>query len=297
MLHRKSLLGVSSVLLVLLALTAWAGTPLARPVVPSLVASKEFPDGTATPAELCGSCHQAIYREFSEGFGSDMHYPGIVYQGSAEKPLTMPAGASLSASAHAAAGVDPFPIHARDAEEGGRTCNVCHFPQPFALPDLESREIAKPTQRVDDDAVSIKRVWREGCLQDRPGLSLATEAGVLLPTIHGEPGTGGRLIGIASNRWKSVTAHLNLQGTWTRAGTLDLFSGLILEGRQKPVRPVLEIFAERELGAASTLSALVGGIWQVGESLSFDAGFRVARAGDEPIREIRIGLTWDFSRE
>ena len=32
----------------------------------------QFPLGTATPSELCGACHKAIYREFATGFGSDL---------------------------------------------------------------------------------------------------------------------------------------------------------------------------------------------------------------------------------
>ena|SRR5215211_3697160 len=34
----------------------------------------DFPEGTATPSETCGACHQTIYREVSEGFGSDLHW-------------------------------------------------------------------------------------------------------------------------------------------------------------------------------------------------------------------------------
>lgn len=115
--------------------------------------STDFPKGTATPAEECGVCHQAIYREFMTGFGSDLKYLAIIYQSRAEKPLTMPARVS-SATAHAAAGVDPFPSHARQVEEENRSCNVCHFPQPFAIPDLASAELAKPTPRPKDEEVS-----------------------------------------------------------------------------------------------------------------------------------------------
>jgi hypothetical protein len=119
------------------------------------VASKDFPEGTATPSETCGGCHQAIYREVVGGFGSDMKYPGIVYQSAKDKLLTMPAGSSVSASAHAAAGVDPFPIHDREAEEEGKSCNVCHFPQPFAIPDGDRLEMAKPIARTTAEQAGI----------------------------------------------------------------------------------------------------------------------------------------------
>ncbi len=107
----------------------------------------DFPAGTATPSELCGACHRAIYREFATGFGADLKYPGIVYQSRQEKPLTLPANVSATGTAHALSGLDPFPIHARDVEEQGRSCNVCHFPEPFEIPDMENPEIPRPKPR------------------------------------------------------------------------------------------------------------------------------------------------------
>ncbi len=59
----------------------------------------------------------------------------------------MPATVSAMATLHASAGQDPFPTHARDAEEKGASCNVCHFPQPFEIPSLENLEMAKPSPR------------------------------------------------------------------------------------------------------------------------------------------------------
>jgi hypothetical protein len=32
----------------------------------------DFPEGTATPSAECGECHQAIYREYYYGFGTDL---------------------------------------------------------------------------------------------------------------------------------------------------------------------------------------------------------------------------------
>ncbi|TAJ96971.1 hypothetical protein EPO44_12870 [bacterium] len=107
----------------------------------------QFPMGTATPSEFCGACHKAIYREFATGFGSDLEYKAVVYQSAVGKPLTLPANVSATATLHALAGVDPFPVHARTVEEEGRSCNVCHFPQAFELPDIEKPDIPKPTGR------------------------------------------------------------------------------------------------------------------------------------------------------
>jgi nitrate/TMAO reductase-like tetraheme cytochrome c subunit len=107
----------------------------------------DFPQGTATPSEVCGECHKAIYQEFAFGFGSDIEYKDMTLKSSKDKRLTLPANVSAKATAHAFAGVDPFPIHARGSEEEGRSCNVCHFPEAFALPDMENLEIAKPKPR------------------------------------------------------------------------------------------------------------------------------------------------------
>lgn len=106
-----------------------------------------FPEGTATPSENCGGCHKAIYREFAFGFGSDIHYkPTTIPQKPGEK-LTMPANVSDTATAHAFAGVEPYPIHAREAEEEGKSCNVCHYPEPYAIPDMNVLEMTKPKAR------------------------------------------------------------------------------------------------------------------------------------------------------
>jgi nitrate/TMAO reductase-like tetraheme cytochrome c subunit len=101
----------------------------------------------ATTSEECGACHQAIYREFQYGFGGDIHFGGMVTGSAIEERLLMPANVSAGASAHATAGLDPYPAHARDIEEGGRSCNVCHFPQSFAIPPIDTPQIAKPTPR------------------------------------------------------------------------------------------------------------------------------------------------------
>jgi hypothetical protein len=108
----------------------------------------DFPQGTATPSEVCGACHQAIYREFATGFGSDLRYRATLYRSpEGNRLLGLPASVSASGTAHALASTDPFPTHARMVEEEGRSCNVCHFPQPFEIPDIDQAEIAKPTAR------------------------------------------------------------------------------------------------------------------------------------------------------
>jgi len=110
-------------------------------------AKPELSKGTATPSEECGACHQAIYREFQYGFGGDIHFSGMVTGPATEERLLMPGNASAGASAHATAGLDPFPLHARDIEEEGRSCDVCHFTKAFAIPPMDSPEVGKPVGR------------------------------------------------------------------------------------------------------------------------------------------------------
>ncbi|AJE04012.1 CxxxxCH/CxxCH domain-containing protein [Geobacter pickeringii] len=107
----------------------------------------QFPEGTATPSETCGGCHKAIYREFAFGFGSDITYKPTTIPAKPGEKLDLPATVSATATAHAFAGVEPYPIHSREAEEEGKSCNVCHYPEPFAIPDMNVPEMTKPKAR------------------------------------------------------------------------------------------------------------------------------------------------------
>jgi len=111
----------------------------------------DFPEGTATPSETCGACHQTIYREVAEGFGSDLHWPEVKNSASPDPAVAMLEGAargtSRSATAHFIAGIDPWPVDAARIEEQGKACNVCHYPQPLEYPDISTIKVEKPTPR------------------------------------------------------------------------------------------------------------------------------------------------------
>jgi hypothetical protein len=140
---------------------------------------------------------------------------------------------------------------------------------------------------------SLKNIIREGVLQEKDGPSIAVELGPLLPGVNGEPGTGASWGGIVSNRWVWLTAHFNAAVTVTRSHHADGFVGTILEGPWDwPVRPVAEVFYEREWGVAETVSGLVGAIWQVSDKLSFDIALRNARVNGHSANELRAGLTF-----
>jgi len=147
-----------------------------------------------------------------------------------------------------------------------------------------------------DNGIFIKQVLRRGVLQDEPGPSVATEYGVLLPDVHGEHGTGASVAGIVSQRGDAGTVHLNGVLSWTREHEPGLFLGAILEGPYSwRVRPVAEVFSDQARGSARVNSGLVGAIWRARDGLSFDVGLRYAKAGDDQIHELRLGLTWAFS--
>jgi len=142
----------------------------------------------------------------------------------------------------------------------------------------------------------LKGVLREGSLQDKSGPSVATEFGVLLPDSRGPSQFGASLAGIVSQRWDWGAIHLNGVAELTREHHADLFAGVIIEGPSKwKVRPVAEIFYEKEFGKSETVSGLIGAIWQVREDLAFDVGLRHALTDGHPVNEVRAGMTIAFS--
>jgi hypothetical protein len=154
---------------------------------------------------------------------------------------------------------------------------------------------SKRTSLVGNEAL-LKGVLREGSLQDKSGPSIATEFGLLLPGINDEHGTGATLDGIVSQRWPWMTVHLNIQASVTRDQRGDLFLDAIVEGPHDwVVRPVAEVFHEREFGGFRETSGLIGAIWQVRDDIAVDAGFRRARFNDRTANEVRAGMTFSFS--
>lgn len=153
----------------------------------------------------------------------------------------------------------------------------------------------EPRSAIVDNGVFIKQVLRQGALQDASGPSVATEYGLLLPSVRGEKGTGFSVAGIVSQRSDAVSVHFNAVLEWTREHEPGLFLGAILEGpRAWTVRPVAEVFGEQASGSPRTTSGLVGAIWRYREGLSFDVGIRKAHDGSETVRDLRLGLTWTF---
>ena len=149
--------------------------------------------------------------------------------------------------------------------------------------------------RLVGNGAFLKGMLREGSLQQKPGPSIATEFGILLPGIHDERGTGASVAGIVSQQWSWVTVHFNAAAALTREQHADIFIDAIVEGPHEwPVRPVAEFFHERDFGRFQTRSALVGAIWQVKDNLAIDFGLRGARVNNHTAGEIRAGVTFAF---
>jgi len=144
----------------------------------------------------------------------------------------------------------------------------------------------------------LKYVIVPGVLQDKPGVSIATEFGPLLPGINADRGVGFGWAGIVSQRWDWGTAHFNVEANLTRDQQGEAFIGVILEGPHDwKVRPVLETFYDKVWTETESRSILLGAIWQVDHDLSLDAAYRYAMVNGHAVNEIRAGLTFAFKEE
>lgn len=156
-----------------------------------------------------------------------------------------------------------------------------------------------PDVEVTDPGVFLKGVLREGVLQDKPGVSVAVEAGPLLPSsLPHERGVGFEAIGIVSAKLAPVTLHVNGGGgldrddrhgfgIWGVIGELPIHSKLRLVG---------EINGESIQGERPNNSALLGVIWQpTSKNLFLDAGVRHGISRAAPDWQFTLGLTFGFS--
>src|SRR2546425_1009441 len=158
-----------------------------------------------------------------------------------------------------------------------------------------------PSDRVDvaDPGLFLKAVLKEGILQEKQGISLAVEAGPLLPsTVRGERDFGFEAIGIASGRLAPFTLHVNGGGGIDRANA-EPFGvwGIICE---LPVRPsfrlVSEVAGESVKGQAPNNSGLVGFICEPAPpNLFFDAAVRRGLTRGAPDWLFTVGVTFGFA--
>jgi hypothetical protein len=155
-----------------------------------------------------------------------------------------------------------------------------------------------PEVEVIDPNVSLKGVLKEGVLQDKPGVSVAVEAGPLLPsTLPREHRVGFEAIGIVSGKLALVTLHLNGGGGLDRTGQLFGIWGVIGElPLHSKLRLVGEVNGESTQGERPNNSALLGLIWQpTAKNLSLDIGVRHGISRAAPDWQFTLGLTFGSS--
>ena len=162
----------------------------------------------------------------------------------------------------------------------------------FRVQEGSGTEIVEP-------GVFLKSVMKEGVLQDKEGVSLAVEAGPLLPsTVKGERGLGFEGTGILSARLAPVTFHLNVGGGVDRSDARPFVTwGLIGE---LPVtarfRFVSEVNGEGTKGRRPNNSVLVGFIWQPTSANFFlDAAIRRGISRGAADWEFTAGVTFGFN--
>jgi hypothetical protein len=163
----------------------------------------------------------------------------------------------------------------------------------------EFRLQVSPDVEIIDPALSLKGILTEGVLQDKPGLSVAVEAGPLLPsTDPHERRVGFEAIGIVSAKLARVTLHVNGGGGFDRNdGHAFAIWGVIgeLPVHQK-LRLVGEVNGEATRGERPNNSALLGVIWQpTSRNVFLDAGVRRGISRTAPDCAFTIGLTFGFS--
>ena len=145
---------------------------------------------------------------------------------------------------------------------------------------------------LQDAAISVKRVPRNGVLQDVKGPSVASECGILLPTVEGER-TGAACTGIVSAHWGQSTVHFNAALGKNREGRWEKFLDAIVVGPGFSIaHPVFEAFVARDSAGGYTKSALAGVVWTIKDNLSFDVGLRKVWMDAFSITELRMGFTW-----
>ncbi len=163
----------------------------------------------------------------------------------------------------------------------------------------EFRAEASPDLELTDPGLFLKGVLKEGILQEKEGISVAVEAGPLLPsTVPRERSVGFEGFGIVSGRLAPFTIHVNAGGGVDRADTRPFgIWGVIGE---LPVRPrfrlVAEVNGESTGGKRANNSTLFGFLWQPSSSnVFFDAGVRRGITRAAPGWLFTVGVTFGFA--
>jgi len=162
----------------------------------------------------------------------------------------------------------------------------------------EFRLEGRPDVEISDPGLFVNGVLKDGVLQDKEGISVAVEAGPLLPsTLPHERGVGAAATGIVSATLAPFTVHVNGGGGLQRDdrdgfAVWGVIGELPVHGH---VRVVGEVNGENTQSERPISSALLGVIWQTTKTLSLDAGVRRGIIRAAPDWQFTLGLTWSFA--
>lgn len=164
--------------------------------------------------------------------------------------------------------------------------------------EFKGEEAPETAPQLVDPALSLKAVLREGVLQEKAGVSVAVETGLLLPsTVPGERRLGFQSVGIVSYRVSSLTFHLNIGGGVDREETRPFgVWGVITElPIGATVRLVGEVNGESGYGETANNSGLLGVLWHPPWLKAvIDAGIRWGFSRGAPDWLFTTGLTFSF---
>jgi hypothetical protein len=142
-------------------------------------------------------------------------------------------------------------------------------------------------------ALLLKQVHRRGFLQGAPGLSVASECGILIPATSGESGPGTECSLIASAGNAVLNLHMNAGVAYETDHRWTHSFSLILEGSGSwRLRPGLELVREQAEGEPHESSLLAGLVWESSEGIAFDLAFRQNLDRTTDFDDWRIGMTW-----
>jgi hypothetical protein len=163
-------------------------------------------------------------------------------------------------------------------------------------------DVEKPPDaaaKLVDPGLFLKGIIKEGILQQQEGVSVAVEAGLLLPSAASEQnGFGFEGIGILSGELHRFAYHINVGGGVDRQKTHPfVLWGVIGEISLLPsLRLVGEVSGESSKEKIPDNSVLLGVIWQPpSSSVLLDGGVRKSLSTGAPDWLFTTGLTWSFS--
>jgi len=152
--------------------------------------------------------------------------------------------------------------------------------------------------QINDAALSLKGVLKDGFLQEKEGISVAFEADLLFPsTLPDRSRFGAQGTGIISAKIDPMIFHFNLGGGIENSrSNFFILWGVISEF---PIdanwRLVNEFVGRHIIDGINDVSALLGCIWQTPwKALTLDTGVRRGLTPDSADWQFQLGFTIGF---